>query len=115
MQLTPAARRRWTGSIALAGALAMLVVGQILLKRRLSDLAFLVYWMICFLLTGLAMAMALLDMRAVRNRTRQEQRRLLETTIEQIQADARTKQQRDGPENPKSEVRSPNEIRRPNR
>ena|SRR5712691_2833619 len=107
MQLTPAARRRWIGSIALAGALAMLVIGQILLKGRLSDLAFLVYWMICFLLTALAMAMALIDMRAVRNRTRQEHRRLLETTIEQIQADAQTKPQRDGPENPKTEGRIP--------
>src|SRR5215831_983007 len=108
MPLTAIPRRRWVGTLALAAALGMLVVGQTLLRGRFSDLAFLIYWLICFAFTGLAMGMALLDMRAVRNRTRQEQRTLLDATIKEIQRDARGKQKRSGAENPKSELRSPN-------
>ena len=108
MPLTSIPPRRWVGTLALAAALGMLLAGQTLLRGRLNDLAFLIFWLICFAFTGLAMGMALLDMRAVRNRTRREQRALLETTIQDIQADATSRRQ-----NPKSEDRRPKEIRRP--
>jgi len=95
MELTATARRRWLGAVALLSALVMLIAGETVLKGRLGAVAFLVYWMACFGFTGLALFMALLDMRAVQNRTRQEQKKLVESTLKEIQAQARSKQRRD--------------------
>src|SRR5438874_3925578 len=109
MPLTSIPRRRWIGTLALTTALGMLVIGQTLLKGRLNDLAFLIYWLVCFAFTGLAMAMALLDMRAVQSRTRQEHRNLLDTTLKEIQDEARNKQKRQ--KNPKTDGRWPTRPR----
>jgi len=92
MELTATARRRWFGALALLSALVMLIAGQTVLKGGLGDMAFLVYWLACFGFTGLALLMALIDMRAVQNRTRQEQKKLIENTLKEIQAQARSKQ-----------------------
>jgi uncharacterized membrane protein len=85
------ARRRWLGAGLLAAALAMLIVGLTVLWGQLSNLAFLLYWMFCIVLTGAAMAVAFLDARALRERTRREERALLETTLKNIVADARAR------------------------
>ena len=69
----------------------MLVAGETVLKPRLKDLSFLVYWLICLVLTGLAILVAFLDASAVRRRTRREARDLLESTLGRIEADAKHK------------------------
>ena len=91
MGLETTRRRRATGILFLATALLMLLAGETVLKAQLKDLSFLVYWLICFVLTGLAILVAFLDASAVRRRTRREARDLLQTTLGRIEADARHK------------------------
>ena len=88
-------RRRVLGAIFLIAALVMLIVGETVFKERLraQPAGFLIYWMVCFALVGLAILTAALDMAVVRRRVREEQRKLLEETIEQI---ARTKASKSG-------------------
>ena len=69
----------------------MLICGQTVLKNRLGALEYLVYWLGCFLLTGLAFILAFLDVRSVQRRVRQEQRNLLETTLRNIETEAKKK------------------------
>jgi len=70
------ARRRWFGVFFLIIAVGMLVWGQTFLKPYLEGLGFIVYWLACMGFTGLAMLSALLDIWAVRRRTRDQQRDL---------------------------------------
>jgi len=91
MALNATVRRRWFGAVALLAALAMLICGQTVLKGRLGDLAFITYWLVCFGLTGLAIVVAFLDARALRRRTRQEQRDLFESTLKEVESEARTR------------------------
>jgi hypothetical protein len=79
------ARRRWFGLLYLALAAGMLIWGETLLKSSLKGLVFVFYWLGCFVFTGLAMLAALLDMRATRRRTRDERRKLLERTWQDIE------------------------------
>ncbi len=72
-------------------ALALLICGETVLKGRLSESGFVVYWLSCFVLTGLAVLSALLDLRSLQNRVRREQRALLETTLERIEDDAKAR------------------------
>jgi hypothetical protein len=74
------ARRRWFGLLFLTLAAGMLIWGQTLLRSWLKGWLFVGYWLICFLLTALAILIAILDMRATRRRTRAEQHDLLERT-----------------------------------
>lgn len=78
------ARRRWFGLLFLTLAAGMLIWGETVLKPHLNGIWFLLYWMGCFLVTGLAILMALLDMRATRMKIQQEQRDLLKRTWEDI-------------------------------
>jgi len=78
----------------------MLVVGQTILQNRLRDLSFLAYWMICFGLTGLAVAVALLDARENKRRLRQERRDLLQTTLKDIQSAAQKHGRPNGKQKP---------------
>jgi hypothetical protein len=72
------ARRRWFGLFFLFLAGGMLIWGETLLKPVLGrGVGFVVYWFACFVLTGLAMLIALLDFFIVRRRTRKEQHELL--------------------------------------
>lgn len=73
----------------LAGAVVLLALGLTLLKGRLGPLGFVVYWLGCLALTCLAMITALLDLRAFRDRSRQDQERLMQNTIEKIRTDVR--------------------------
>jgi cation transport ATPase len=91
MGLDATGRRRLTGALILMAALAMLIAGQTVLKSRLHDVIFLVYWLICFVLTGAAILVAYLDARALQRKTRREARELIETTLNHIETDARKK------------------------
>ena len=75
----------------LALAMLMLIGGETVLKGRLAGLGFLSYWVACFVLTGMAMLVAIIDLRAVRRRTRDEQRVLLEDALKEIEAKSRAK------------------------
>jgi membrane protein implicated in regulation of membrane protease activity len=79
------ARRRWFGAMFLALAGGLLTWGLTILKPVLAGRVYLVYWLSCFLLTLLAIVIALLDIRAVRRRTRNEQQALLQQTLTEIQ------------------------------
>jgi hypothetical protein len=81
---TAEARRRWYGLLFLVLAAGMLIWGQTVLRTWLQGFLFLLYWLVCFLLTGLAILIALLDMRATRRRSRAERRELLESAWKDI-------------------------------
>ncbi len=91
MGMDATARRRWFGTLVLLGAVAMLVCGQTVLQGRLKPWLLVIYWPVCCLLTGLAVIAALRDVRALQNRARQEQRDLLESTLKEIETEARSK------------------------
>ena len=76
------ARRRWVGMFFLLVAVGMLVWGQTVFRSRLTGMSFVVYWLMCLGLTFLALATALWDLRAVRRRLREEQRDLIQKTLE---------------------------------
>jgi hypothetical protein len=96
MALDATVRRRWFGGLVLLTALAMLVCGDTVLKGKMGLLALLVYWMVCFVLTGIAVLVAFRDLRAVQRRTRQEQRDLFENIVKKIAAEAKAKPGRAG-------------------
>ena len=75
----------------MTGALLMLVAGQTILSRRFSNLGFLLYWMVCIVLTGIAMVLAVLELGALRRQTRREHRKLLEQTLGEIERQAKEK------------------------
>jgi hypothetical protein len=93
MDVDGSMRRRWLGGAALAASLAMLVVGETVLKEQLRGLPFLFYWLTCFGLTGLAMLAALLDARALRQRAREQRRDLLTTALKEIEVKAKGRTQ----------------------
>ncbi len=92
--------RRWFGALVLAAALGMLIAGETVLKGRLQNLGFLLYWLACFCLTGLAFLAALLDARALRQRARRQRRDLLETALKDIQSEARSRMRGQGGQRP---------------
>src|SRR5437879_6506364 len=94
MGLDTTARRRWFGAIVLVLALLMLILGETVLKGKMSNVAFVVYWLICFVLTGLAIVVAFRDARAVQDVVKTEQRTLLESTLKDIESEARSRQKR---------------------
>lgn len=88
-------RRRWLGSIALVLALGLLILGETALKGRLSAGSFLLYWLICFLLTVSAIVAAFLDVRDVQRFTVHQHRDLLDKTLSEIEIEARQRQDRE--------------------
>ena len=88
------ARRRWFGVFFLIIAVGMLVWGQTFLKPYLEGLGFIVYWLACMGFTGLAMLSALLDIWAVRRRTRDQQRDLLRRIFDESEAEEEHKRDR---------------------
>ena len=87
------ALRRWFGLLFLALAFGMLIWGQTVLRARLEQhpKLFVFYWAGCFLVTFAAIFTALLDMRVTRRRARQEQEKLIQRTLEDIDRDAQDK------------------------
>jgi hypothetical protein len=80
-------RRRWFGALCLLAAIGMLVAGETVLKDRLSQLAFFLYWFGCLGFTILALLTALADAHVLRQETRHRQRALLENTLEEIESE----------------------------
>ena len=90
------AMRRWLGLFCLTVAAGMLIWGQTLLKPLLQRWLFIFYWGMCFLFTFGAIVIALLDIRALRRRTRQEQQELLDRTMAEVEEErARRESERD--------------------
>ena len=79
------ALRRWLGAFCLAVASGLLIWGQTVLVPYLHGVGFLIYWAGCFTFTIAAILFALLDVRAVRRRVRDEQANLIRRTIEDIE------------------------------
>jgi hypothetical protein len=79
------AMRRWLGLFCLTVAAGMLIWGQTLLKPFLQGVGFLIYWSFCFVFTFGAIFIALLDVRAMRRRTRREQQELLQRTLQDVE------------------------------
>jgi hypothetical protein len=75
------ARRRWFGVFFLILAVGMLIWGQTVLEPHLKGVVYLIYWFGCFLMTLIAIVIALLDVRALRRHSREEQRELIERTL----------------------------------
>ena len=94
MALDTTARRRWFGALALLAALGMLICGQTVLSGKLGSLPLMLYWLVCFALTGLAILIAFLDARALQRRTRQEQRDLFEASLREIETEAKARPRR---------------------
>lgn len=70
-------RRRWFGLLYLLIAGIMLVWGTTWLEPYLSQSSwkFLLYWFACFLITIMAMLVALLDIWIIRTRARQQRQK----------------------------------------
>ena len=86
MAMKTASYRRWLGAVFLAAALFMLFAGEFFLKRAFSPLGFLIYWLVCLALTVLAMLMALIEARVVRQRSITEQRALFDSTLANLRS-----------------------------
>ena len=84
-------RRRWFGVFFLLIAAGMLIWGQTILKPHLAGIAFVLYWLACLVFTGLALITALLDIWAVRRRTREQQRDLLQRILNEGKSNKETK------------------------
>ena len=88
------ARRRWLGLFCLAIAGGMLIWGIVVFGTALRGVGFLLYWAVCFAFTLCAIFIALIDMRAMRRRIREEQDDLIRMTIDEIHA-SKPKQETD--------------------
>ncbi len=89
-------RRRWLGAVFLAISAVMLVLGITVLKKQLQRETFVYYWLACIGFVALTMIVALLDFRAVRLKSRAEQKELIEKTLREMgrQRDAGTKNEK---------------------
>jgi len=87
---------RKRGLVFLIIAVVMLILGETVLRSSIKGIPFVLYWMFCFIFTGLAIVFAFLDVAGVQRQAREQQRELLEKTIEEI---ARQKEIRAGRSN----------------
>ena len=80
-------RRRCFGIVCIGVAILMLIAGETLLRAKLAANAvwLVVYWMTCLILTGLAAIAAIIDAARVRLESREEQRSLLEETLQEVE------------------------------
>lgn len=78
-------RRRWFGAFCLFAAMVMLVLGLTVVEKRVSGVMLICYWLVCFVLTALAAGTALFDASRVRAEQREEQRALIESTLQAIE------------------------------
>lgn len=83
------ARRRWLGVFCLAMAAGMLFWGQTILEPSLHGGTFVLYWLVCLIFTIAAIGVALMDIRALRRRTRNEQKELADRTLGKLGDDNR--------------------------
>ncbi len=92
MAMTGSDWRRWLGVVALAVAVVMLTTGETLLKGRMSPTVFVIYWALCFIVTGIAIVIALAEVRAVQRNARAQHRELFESTLREIEKEGRTRE-----------------------
>jgi hypothetical protein len=83
--------RRWFGAVVLLAATGMLIIGEAFLKGHLGPVGFVVYWLVCFGLTLVAMSVALLDAKILRRRAHEEERALLQSTLKGIEEQAKNR------------------------
>lgn len=76
--------RRWAAGIFLGAAALMMVLGLTFFSGRLAGIDFLIYWLVCFLFTGLAALFALTEMAVISRKSRDAQRDLIKSTLEQV-------------------------------
>ena len=79
-------RRHWFGAFFLLIAAGMLIWGQTILEPYLEGIGFVLYWLACLAFTGLALVTALLDIWAVRRRTREQHRDLLQRIFDEAES-----------------------------
>jgi hypothetical protein len=84
---------RKRGLTFLVISVLMLILGETLLRSSLGKVPFVLYWMVCFVFTALAIVFAFLDVAGVQRQAREQQRELLEKTIREI---ARQKEMKTG-------------------
>lgn len=84
-------RRRRFGIVCIAAAILMLILGETLLRTTLANnpVLLLVYWMTCFILTAFAAGVAIIDAARVRLESREQQRSLLEETLQEVEREKR--------------------------
>lgn len=75
------ARRRWFGAFFLILAAGQTTWGLTVLQTSLRGKWFVFYWLSCFGFIALALLTALLDLRAVRKRAREQERELFNRTM----------------------------------
>jgi drug/metabolite transporter (DMT)-like permease len=80
-------RRRLFAALFLIVAALMLIVGETLLKQRLSPYSMLIYWAGCFLATIAAVLCAFLDLGHSFRDSHSEQRKLLQETVLKIKSE----------------------------
>jgi hypothetical protein len=90
-------RHRKRGVTFLIIAVLMLVLGETVLRQSLGKVPFLLYWMACFVFTGMAILFAFLDVAGVQRQAREQQRELLEKTIREIARQKEAKASRSNP------------------
>lgn len=74
----------------LGTAVLMLILGETVLRGSLPPAGFLLYYTFCLVLTATAILIALADARTSAQRTVQEQRELLNSTIKNLQREIQT-------------------------
>jgi len=87
---------RKRGMIFLIAAVVMLILGETVLRSSLVKVTFILYLMGCFVVTGLAIMFAFLDVAGVQKQAREQQRELLEKTIQEIARQKEIKAGRSG-------------------
>jgi|SRR5579862_1580476 len=75
---------RKRGMVFLGIASFMLILGETVLRHSLGKVPFVIYWMVCFIFTALAILFSFLDVAGVQRQARAQQRELLEKTIGEI-------------------------------
>ena len=96
MKFTAKFRRRLFGSVCLGAAGVMLLLGETHPGSGVNPVAFVVYWLACFVFAVCAMGAAVLDLRAVRREAREVQRHLLEVALREIETEKQRRQTESG-------------------
>jgi len=74
--------------VCLGVAILMVVWGHFFLPLSAAPLLQLGFWLLCFVVTLTAIAIAFTDLRVLRQRTRDEKRELFEQTMHEIEKEA---------------------------
>ena len=83
-------RRRKIGTVCIAIAILMLIVGETVLRNKLSGIPMICYWLACFILTAIAAGAAVIDAARVGIESRDAQKSLIEDTLKEIENEKRS-------------------------